>query len=318
MRIEDVLKSPDILKNNYINIIKNSPFVRPSATNSIKSLEDLPTTHSFGYEKVFFLDEAKTITKSVFPAQNILFENKAFLSDKIRDSMRPADDPQPKRTMVKARDYGLDEFVFSYLGVHEYYYTQCEALNTPAFGAFFPAVLDDRISDTNVTLFDLESPLALPYKPEEMTLYPKDGRLVTENEIHNKYAKDFYEYWVCEEYEEKEFIDNNKWMQKREFHYKDKITVNQLNAILWPLDFVYDDDTNITSLNPVTLNEIQNFRVQNSEVEIYRYLWIGSEGYDRFTIASYLIGKHYYETGSLPSQKEFNDQNKVKFPEPIY
>lgn|GEM_PF-2646999 len=317
MKIGDVMKTPTLLKNNFNKITGEMPFSKPTTPVVPIDLNTFPTTHSFGYEKTFYIDPAETITASVYPAKAILFDNGAFLSDKLRDSMRVPGDLQPVRTMVKARDFGLDEYVFAYLGVHEYYYTQCRASNTPAFGAFFPADLDRTMPDSNVTLYDLQSSNAAPYQPEEMTLYPDDARSITSNEIHNKYGSDFFNYWICDDYVVNDFIDDNKWMQKREFHYKEKVDVSNLAAILWPLDLSYSPGSGPT-IKTSTLVEIVEFQRQYPSIEIYKYLWINAEGYDRFTFASYLIGKDIFELGRLPSQRDFNDKFKKQFPAPVF
>lgn len=315
-RILKILQSPERLLNNYERLLSSKDFSPPSDSTQVGKLDNLPTTHSFGYEKIFYLDVTKNITRSVFPAKSILFQHKAFLSDSSRDKVAILGDTQPKREMTKAREFGLDEFVFAYLGVHEYYYTQCQGINVPAFGAFFKASLDLIKPLANATLYDLESPLASPYKPEDIVLTAQNARELTLNEISNSYSNDFYDYWICEGYISKGILDGKKWARKREFHYHEKVDVSELTALLWPLELRYDPVTEKAEIRGATIREIRDFKSTYPDVQVFTYIWIGEEGEDRFTFGSHLIAKELLEVGALPFEGNFLDEFHATFPFP--
>jgi hypothetical protein len=116
----------------------------------------------------------------------------------------------------------------------------------------------------------------------------------------------------------KDFIDQDKWMLKREFHFKDEVMVSDLQALLWPLDTGYDQTTRSTIINPVTFNEIAEFTFKNPDVPVFQYLWTADEAEERFTYSSYAISRELYDTGVLPTAKAFKADFLYQFPSPPF
>jgi hypothetical protein len=315
LKIKDILKTPKVLAENFDELTGNDPFKHSPAKTKLNNIDKMPTTHSFGYEKTF---KSGGSSSTIYPAKAILFENKAFLSDLEREKLTPiAYAAVPKRTMIKARDYGLDDFVFSYLGVHEYWYTQSYGINVPAFGAFFSPDLETELPNSNATLYDLESRFASPFTPQKITLTTPSARDITLNEVCNKYKNNFFAYWVCEDYLAKDFIDADKWMYKREFHFYEQVPVRRLQAILWPLELTPKKAPAKPSVNGNILKEIAEFKTLYPDVQIYQYIWDGDEGDQRFTFASFLIAEELYKTeGKLISEIDFKAKFYHKFPNP--
>lgn len=311
MKVLDVLKKAEILDANFQNII-SVPNPALSCEIGVKSrVFGMPTTHTFGYEKSF--DIVPGVRFTVYPYKNILFEHKALHSESYREKLDPATKTSLKRTMTAARAYGLNEFVFSYLGTHEYYYAESNG-EKPAFGVFLSPSLDfDDEKFPNATLFDLESRYINGRLPQQVTLHTGNARDVSAHEIANFYENDFFNYWVCKDYALKNYHDIGMWEQKREFHYFEKIGIEYFQGIIWPLEMVHDEKTGKANINTDTLHEIALFGKQHPDIIIYPYQWEVGLGKERFSFASFFVINFLYLHGVLPTKDTFLQAYDEKF-----
>lgn len=313
MTIEDVLKNSDRLKQNFQELCNHVGITHLQGQDFNHNILTMHTTHTFGYEKRFFLDIARTIKHVVYPYQAILINDKALLSDLYRSGHSKKVKGESERKMDKAREYGLDNYVFAYLGSHEYYYADSDGMNIPAFGVFLSYSLDyDK--NTNVTLYDLKSDLGSAFTPEQMTLTPQDARILTAHEITLNFRGDFFSYWICDAYASKAYHESDMWKHKREFHYWEKVELADIEAIIWPIELVEDEDTSQPVPRYGVMAEITEFKRNHPAANVYKYEWIATEAEDRFAYASYLISSHYYLTNTYLKPEDFYDRFTEQFP----
>lgn len=313
MGIFDVLKDLKLLSENFDELLAGLTGNQDPNVELKQFIFGVPTTHTFGYEKMIFSDASKTATHSIYPYRKILFDDQALLSDYARSITDPLYS-YLLRTMTKARDYDLDKFVFSYLGIHEYYYAKCNGSNMPAFGAFLSPSLDYEVANLpNATLYDLESGLIAGRKPETITMKTEDARLLTSYEVANNCDNNFFNYWVCNQYETKNYHDNEMWERKREFHYYDTVSVKDFVAVIWPYETYFSSSTGRFEYKGDTENEIRRFKKNYPAIEVYAYEWNEPEGLERFSFASFWIIEQLYLIGKLPTHELFKDTFSDKF-----
>jgi len=313
MTIDDVLEDKELLKRNAENLKANIPPTRSPGVGLKKTLETVFTTHTFGYEKIIPLFGDPDEEIAIYPYKSILFEDKALLSEHCRRSLDSQHHDSVVRTMKKARNYGLDKFVFTYLGAHEYYYSRSRGVNMPAFGVFLSSKLDNRDEKANATMYDLESHLVAGRDPSELTLAPSDARDITGFEIANRYDDKFHDYWCGLNYETKNGSDES-WASKREFHYYDKVSIEHIEAIIWPIQKGFDAQLGQFVVRADISDDIRKFRKNHSRIHIYPYEWNSPEGKDRFHYASFLVVDEFQRTQKYLHPDSFRDSFASKFP----
>lgn len=313
MTVDEVIRDTDLLKLNFDKLVSQLSATAPPDPALKNSLLTMHTTHTFGYEKTFYTDASRTLSHTVYPYRSILIEKRAFLSERYRNKGLMHQAGEQTRKMTKARIYGLDNYVFAYLGLHEYYYAQTDGMNIPAYGAFLSHTLDYE-AHANSTLYDLESGLAAGYDPKDITLNTNDARVFTASEITVRYENDLFTYWICPEYADKAFYDDHMWAHKREFHYREKVELADMEAILWPVELVAIDDTDRMVIRADIRAEIAEFRRYNPKVNVYKYIWKGAEGLERFSFASKLVTEYYYQQNEYPGPAWFYDTFTSRFP----
>jgi len=313
MKIHEVLKDLRLLADNYDTIMSELCYKNIPDDNLVYLINGMPTTHTFGYEKVIS-DPLDKKSHSVFPYRDILFQHKALYSLQQRNKLNGTPSGKTfERTMTKARDYGLDDFVFSYLGIHEYYYAKSNDDCKPAFGVFLSPKLDYiGTNNANATLYDLESIFVGKKSPYNITLTPENARKLTAYEIRNG-CKDFFEYWICKQYEEKNFYDNQMWASKREFHYENVVELEHFTAIIWPYQMRANQRIAKFEVANDALSEMEIFSKLHPQIYIYPYEWIVNDGKERFSHASFWITKKLTEDGHYPKADKFADEFRKNF-----
>jgi hypothetical protein len=313
MNIRDIIKRKDILEANF-NKIMSIPTPSLLCEEVIKEkVARMPTTHTFGYEKVIDITPGNSI--AIYPYKKILFENKALHSDRYRSRNDPSYKDSMTRTMTAARTAGLDDFVFAYLGTHEYYYAKSRGSNKPAFGLFLSASLDsDESKLPNATLYDLSSKHIMGRGLHDIILETGDARSITSHEIANIYDNDFFNYWICNDYQMKKFHDTTMWELKREFHYYDLVEIKDFTALIWPYEMVKIRHTKTSKIKGNVAQEIADFKKAYPHITIYTYEWKEFDGKERFSSASYFVIKFLYLHNRLPKTNEFEDAFIAEFP----
>ena len=270
-----------------------------SDTKSV--LSEIFTTHTFAFEENWG-------TGNRYPYKDILFTDKALLSQNHRDENNKFELDEPKKSFGEA--FSLKFFVYAYLGIHDHFYSRTKTekkgvrIAVPAYGAFLTNDLDN-MPKTNATSRDLSSPEIVGINKEDLFLKPSDARIYTAYEISNRHNNNFWKYWGdLDSYRnEKDYLKDN-WQWKTEFHYFDKVEINKFTALLWPIKTVFTSK-DVSGLNPKTISEIETFKTENPNVVIYQYEWDLSNSFFRFAWASYIVTHYFYQKRVLPSEMYF-------------
>ena len=291
------------LEANYKKLLSQwTRIVEPSAKTKL-AIAEINTTHTFAFEENWG-------SGNRFPYKDILFTDKALLSQSNREANGKFQTGEPKRDLGEAINFNF--FVYAYLGIHNNFYSMTKSgkkggkIAIPAFGAFLAKELDSA-TNSNATIRDLSSPECKDYNKEDLFLTPEKGRLYTAYEISNRHNNDFWKYWGSLDYyrNEKDYLKDN-WQWKTEFHYHDKVDINNFIALLWPFrESVISKNTSIQ--NPKILKEIEDFKKDNNNVIIYMYKWDLSDAFFRFAWASYIVSNYFYENSKLPTKSHFSN-----------
>jgi hypothetical protein len=270
------------------------------------------TTHTFGGTKAWE-------NKRSFPYKKILFEHKFIFSSRYREDNGLFERGEPIRKMPEARSVNLDSYVFAYLGNHEHYYSQSDGFNSPPFGIFFTNDLE-LLDNTSASKYDLASPRAKFDFDNMLYSSPIEAREDTLAKIQLEFSHDFFQYWICPNYEIKEFNDEDSWTWKTEFHYFEKVSILDIKAILWPVVMVAStiggEGRNIVWKKD---EEIERHRLvfqndkNHSNIKVYPYIWDGLTSVERFSYASYIIAKYFFENLTMPDENYFSQMFHKKF-----
>jgi hypothetical protein len=187
--------------------------------------ERSPTTHTFSWT-----------SKGIDLAERILFKDRALVSDAQRQK-NSSESPQGLVAEVASK-VGLNDFVFTYLGVHEPYYAR---QLFPAFGIFvnvkaesYPGCIATRrdLKSGDVKL-DVEND-PNPKQIMVQFLLPQDARTLALQELYlDRHRGSFRHYWGHPELWHGEYAEKH-WQWVFEFHFKKTIPASAFHAILWP------------------------------------------------------------------------------------
>jgi len=310
MKIDQVLSDKIRLASNFNQLMQARSLIIQPQQNLSTLLSSMPTAHSFGFEQQVLSKGSPSFHYSIYPYQKILLQDKALLSDSIRAKKNR---DFRVRKMTKARNYGLHEYIFCHLGSHEYYYSQYAGSPVPAFGVFLSSNLD-ATNQANATLYDLESRLVGNLPPEDITLDVKDARMYTAHEIAQYCNNDFFTYWICQNYVQKEYCDTNTWEHKREFHYYEEVGADNIMAVIWPVELEFDTDLSSFVPRQNIAAEIIQFQRHHKNIPVYQYEWNEPEGQKRFAYASFLVTNSLYKNGTFLQEDDFVTEFLKKFP----
>jgi len=224
--------SPKDLKGNFDFWSERAGYHPPTpAVPWIEeALQVLPTTHTFGLH-------GRERPKG-YLHRAILFDEQALVSNAGRAM---AGDRTTARTVgFNARAVLLDQFVFSYLGVHNPYYARG---SFPAFGVFISKPLEEYPL-CNCTRRDL----AVVTTGEALSTYfllPEDGRRLAAMEVTHdpQHQGDFWHYWGAEQHWKGKY-PTVQWRWMFEFHFRNRVSIHNVDAVLWP---------HVLSVDPWTL-----------------------------------------------------------------
>jgi hypothetical protein len=277
-------------------------------------MHNIFTTHTFGGTKHWKDGHSA-------PYKRILFNEKHLYSNEFRLRNNLLEPGEPQRSMLKAREVNLDNYVFAYLGHHEHYYAAYEGTNLPPFGIFIPQQLD-HLDSTKVTKFDFASPLSNA-ENEFANFYstPFDAREDSIDRIKKDFNGNFFHYWICPDYETNGCFSSEAWKWKIEFHYHEKVSIFDIAAILWPIIYIAKEDpahpgTVIFKPDP----DIERYReeFQNDKrckrIKVYPFVWEVETSMERFCHASYLITKYFHDHHALPEELSFSSAFEEKYP----
>jgi len=245
----------------------------------------LRTTTTFPYEK-------RWGAESTYPFREILFNDEALLSERRRILNNKIKPSEPRREMTRAREVGLDHYVFSYMGIHDPYYADQSTFPNPPFGAFIGIDLESY-PNCNATRRDVGSPEA-EWPPHREFLLPQSARAMSHLQVRNdaRHVEDFWHYWGAPKYwrEEARYADSH-WEWQIEFHYYDNIPISQLDAVLWPVEFrALGPRKRETSLLE---GEASRFRDAHPECKVIPYQWSPGNPTMSFIKASYAVARFF-------------------------
>jgi hypothetical protein len=285
--------TPDQLAENFdywSSRLRKGQTVSQQSTPSF--LLRMPPAHTWGYR----LRSQSDSPYKRFLYEIILFQDKALLAKTIR---LKGGKPDTSTVGPTARLCGLDEYVFAYLGVHEPRYARDDF---PAFGVFikvskvlesFPRCIASRR--------DLDSPERKKQQVpiETHFLLPDHGRKLAELERISdpRHAADPWRYWSAFEYWNK-----NSWKWKIEFHYHERVGIDDFSAILWPTDPAHF--TRMSGKNGETRSnrDVTRFLETYPQCTVIRYELDWSQQGDSLLRASTLAARHYDQKGIFPSR----------------
>ena len=290
--------SSDKLQQNYTFWI--SHFKYNAGDSLLQSKEaifsNLPTTHTWGNRRIL---DAKTGNES-YVYEEILFNERNIQSnEQLKDRYGPAFKGTMGRNALEA---GLEHFVFAYLGTHQPYYARAAY---PAFGAFFKkdehAGVFPRL---NATRRDLDSPeVNINQQPlENHFILPEHARQLAaiETTLDPRHNNDHMHYLGGHQYwNEVDFVAKN-WEWKVEFHYRDDVQLNMLDAILWP----EEDNPLVSTAGYSALNKLDSdankFKALNSGCSIIKYKPSRHKAAFDFVRASTNVLEYYIEHNCYP------------------
>jgi hypothetical protein len=288
--------TPDLLKENFNYWLRQwNPLVEPNLEDCI-GLRIATTT-------TFSAENPPDTTGHPYPYRAILFEDEALLSNqelRLRGRIEPGSD----RPMEVARAVKLDQFVFAYLGVHDPFYARQTGrlFATKAFGVFLGVDLD-VFPKCNATRRDLA---ACTGPPQREFLLPRDARLYSHYQVLNDpvHFGDFWHYWGSYPYWKDADYRTRHWTWKVEFHYRTKIPVGKLEAILWPVEFVAArvGRAGHARLDSESRAEIRLFRSKYPRVFVIPYIW--DSAYHTFVNASYAVVVYVLKHGTYPDNAD--------------
>jgi hypothetical protein len=206
--------------------------------------------------------------------------------------------------MAEARAVNLDHFVFGYLGVHDPYYAKQtgRVFAIKAFGIFLGVDLD-VFPTCNATRRDLA---ACPGQPEREFLLPRDGRLYSHYQVLNDpvHGGDFWHYWGAYSHWRNPSYQTEHWKWKVEFHYRNMVPINQVEAILWPIEFVATKvgRAGHARVDSESKAEIRDFRKKFPNVFVIPYNW--DSAYHSFVQASHAIVVYVLKHHTYPANAE--------------
>jgi len=260
------------------------------------ALRQVPTTHSFGARSggILKLDE------------KVLFEDKALLANTER--RRALASVGAGTVGSTAARWGLDEFVFTYLGVHDPYYART---HFPAFGVFVKRGAE-TFPRCNATRRDLASPetggdddatVRLQFLlPSDARDLPSDTRELASLELGNddRHQGSFRRYWGFPEFWADAGYATDSWKWKHEFHFLEQIPTTNFDAILWPREMRVNAWTR--GFVPAPLTDRQSeFMDAHKQCAVISYSPSTHYPASAFVSASARVAEHYVRTGSFPT-----------------
>ncbi len=254
---------------------------------------NVPLTHTFPARKVWTTGEKDLCSE-------ILETGTGLLSDQYREDhgLYRTDEPRPR--MPEARLVQLNRFVFAYLGVHDAFYSRRhDGGFTQAFGLFLRKSIE-VFPYCNATRRDLASKeSSFKSDPRADFLTAEHARRLCGCQVAKdaRHKGDFWQYWGASEFWNPKYAEEH-WEWKYEFHFFEKVAVNDLEAVLWPevAASAVGGGTRLSSLH----DRAEAFRGRFPQCHIVFYDWDDRLPTKSFLDASTAVTKFRLAHGKYP------------------
>lgn len=259
-------------------------------------VDALRVTHTFPSEKFWG-------NKTQYPYKEILFETQKLLSSTKR---RKIDKNEPTRDMDHARDFGLDNYVFAYLGRHQPYYATLHDATSAIFpnisypfGIFIKRECE-VFPKCNASRRDLASnQITTPHYCE--FFLPQDARSFVAYQIMSeRHNKDAWHYWGAARYSlSDEKYNRENWQWLIEFHFLEELSIENIEAILWPIEKVFLN-VGFGETTSVLKKDASEFREKHPGCCVIEYDCDLPTAGDDFIRASCAVTRFFIEEGQYP------------------
>lgn len=253
-------------------------------------------THTFPALKAW----NSTAPEQLAVYESILFRDRALLSDKTRELEARFSTEEHRRRGLQWREAGLDSWVSAYIGVHDPYYSLGEDVPMPAFGLFFASDAES-LEVCLATRRDLASPEADEVL-EHNFLTPAQTRelLRCETCIIDHHQGDFWHYWGSPQYWHSDLgYGPGMWKWKHELHFYDRLSLANIDAVLWP-SIVGANPTDEGREYSAVTTAGEQFRAQWPRISVLYYDWSPVDPNRDFMEASYIVAKYAMTFGVYP------------------
>jgi hypothetical protein len=270
-------------------------------TNEVAEIEGfvhlLPSSHTFPFYKSW----GGPSPGETYPYKEILFSQRALLSNKRRVTLGFIKTGEPQRKMEKARSINLDAFVFCSMGAHDAYYSGSLDSPNPPFGVFVKP-RTEAFPHCHATHHDLASPEANPNEIQEF-LHSVDSRTLSyiTSKRETRHLGDYWHYWGSPEYFLAADYASDLWKWKSEFHFLEKIQIQEFDAVLWPFE---ETRTRLgfREISPVGGDkELRAFRKTNPNCSVVSYRFEADHFSECLLRASYETAIYFTTHHEYPS-----------------
>jgi hypothetical protein len=268
----------------------------------------LCTTHSFPFVK-------KNPTGEIIPYQSIFSDlpDKGILSNGYRKlkNINP-DDHNSSRNIPN----GLENYVFSYLGIHQPYYSRVKndklGILSKPFGVFIKCPLikpeTEKFPHNHASRRDIgeentevdQSNIDLEF------LLPRDARRLMSYQIcndqdHNRFNDQiecFWHYYGNMKYWSDNTYATESWKKKAEFRFFEKLDISDISAILWPVWIEGSDG--ISEQYSKTHEDLQIYSKKFPNIKFITYDLDLTNPEISFVEASYIASFFFLENNKFP------------------
>jgi len=313
MRLEPISLLQNELENNFktwqAKIHKgNEP--EPEILNLFN--EKLFTTHCFPFEKI-------TPQGDVIPYESIFSskDHNGVLSNGYRKLLKiNPDDDKSSRNIPK----GLENYVFTYLGIHQPYYARKNdgkiGLNSKPFGIFVKnpllSIETEKFPHNHASRRDVgKNNDDVDQKKTDLEfLLPKDARLLMAYQVcndpdHNcspSQLERFWHYYGNNGFWNDGEYATNSWKKKAEFRFFERLKLEDIEAVLWPIWL--DEIDGVEEKYSRTYDDLKIYSRKLTKIKFITYDLDLRKPEICFVEASYLALAYYFQKGIFPDSAQ--------------
>jgi hypothetical protein len=270
--------------------------------------DKLFTTHSFSFEKI-------TPDGDVIPYETIFSnsDKNGILSNGYRKKVSINEDDNSTSRNIPT---GLENYVFAYLGIHQPYYARKQddqlGIHAKPFGIYLKNPtqhpLAERYPFNHASRRDIGSPEVLT--PSEEYLHSDKARHLMAYQVVNDpdHEKDdetssFWHYYGDVQNWKQGDYANNSWGKKAEFRFFEKLDLDCISAVLWPIwieNIKNDGDFELSK----THADLNRYTTAFPDIKFITYSLDLADPEICFVEASCVALKYFLKTGIFPDNIE--------------